>query len=143
MDTSGRSSAFYLYDFDGPSGRGSMGTGTLGNARETMVAAGDSGSPAFVTKNDQYVLMGINNFAADFASGAAPSYKFGNGGGGMRLSDPRFISWLREKSGYAIHATSDPDAGDAPIPGWAGLLLAGSLLVGLRVHHAGRIRAKA
>jgi hypothetical protein len=134
IDSSGKTSAFYLYDFDGPTGKGAMGNGTLGNTRETMVAPGDSGSPAFMTtSNGQTVLMGINNFATAF-SGGTLTYTFGQGGGGMRLSDPRFISWLREKSEYSIRMASDPDddVGSAPIPAWALGALAGSLLVLIR-----------
>ena len=44
LDASGRTSPFFLYDFDGPSGAGQLGGPTLGNATETCVAGGDSGS---------------------------------------------------------------------------------------------------
>jgi len=135
MDKSGRSSTFYLYDFDGPTGQGSMGGGTLGNTRESMVAVGDSGSPAFISRNNQYLLMGINNFAADFSGGTtATTYKFGNGGGGMCLSDPRFISWLRQKSDNTMRTSSDAETtSKLPVPVWAGALVSSGFLVALRI----------
>ena len=39
VDASGRSSLFYLFDFDGPSGVGALGGATLGNSLETGLAA--------------------------------------------------------------------------------------------------------
>jgi hypothetical protein len=108
VDASVRTSAFYLYDFDGPTGNGQMGGSTLGNARETMVAPGDSGSPAFVTSAGRNVVMGINTFAAPGKGSPNITYTFGNGGGGIRLSDPRFIQWLRATSANEIHLASEP-----------------------------------
>lgn len=133
VDGSGRTSAFYIYDFDGSTGNGAFGGKTLGNTRETMVAVGDSGSPAFVTQNGKRYLMGINSFAADVSNIGSITYTFGNGGGGIRLSDPRFVSWLREKSTFDIRMASDPELaeGDAPLPLWALGLLGMGLLAAM------------
>ncbi|MGL1311187.1 hypothetical protein ACSTKO_24475, partial [Vibrio parahaemolyticus] len=60
LDTSGLISRFYVYDFDGPTGNGSLGGPTLGNSTETLVAVGDSGSPAFVRSGNSLQLFGIN-----------------------------------------------------------------------------------
>lgn len=121
VDTSGRSSLFYLYDFDGPSGNGVFGGPTLGNAVETLVAGGDSGSPAFIGG----ALLGINTFVAQPVAGQPNDYKFGMFGGGMLLSRPEFLDWIDATTGY----TASADAVDIPtLPQWA--LIAGTLLMG-------------
>ena len=119
IDTSGRSSLFYLYDFDGPSGQGTFGGATLGNASETMVASGDSGSPAFLTGAGGIQLAGINTFVAA-QSGGSLTYTFGNLGGGILLSDPRFATWINEKTQLSGGTDSD---GEVPLPLWALLSL--------------------
>lgn len=63
LDTSGRTSLFYLYDFDGPTGSGVMGGATLGNTVETIVQGGDSGSPALIGLPGAYRLVGIKHGA--------------------------------------------------------------------------------
>lgn len=121
VDASGRSSLFYLYDFDGPSGSGVFGGPTLGNAVETLVAGGDSGSPAFIGG----ALMGINTFVAQPVAGQPNDYKFGMFGGGMLLSRAEFLNWIDATTGY----TASADAVDIPtLPQWA--LIAGTLLLG-------------
>ena len=130
VDTSGHNSSFFLYDFDGPDGNGPMGGPTLGNGRETMVAVGDSGAPAFSLINGYRVVTGICTFASPLNSGRALNYGFGQGGGGMLLSDPRFIAWLMEKSGGSVRLLSSlPALGhvDYRLPA----LAAGTLLTGL------------
>ncbi|GAB2877039.1 hypothetical protein GCM10027046_01070 [Uliginosibacterium flavum] len=130
VDASGRSSSFFLYDFDGPDGDGAMGGPTLGNARESMVSGGDSGAPAFTLINGYHVLTGICTFATPLNSGRALNYGFGQGGGGMLLSDARFIVWLLEKSGGSVRLLSTlPESGhvDYRLPA----LAAGTLLTGL------------
>jgi hypothetical protein len=136
IDKSGRSGAFYLYDFDGPSGNGPLGGSTLGNDRETMVAGGDSGSPAFVDSAGRMAVMGINTFAAPLGSGTAITYTFGQGGGGMRLSDPRVINWLRTTSGNEVHLASEPVSmlHTHATPLIAGLSVAGAALVAVLYH---------
>lgn len=130
VDASGRSSSFFLYDFDGPDGNGPMGGPTLGNARESMVSGGDSGAPAFTLINGYRVVTGICTFASPLNSGRALNYSFGQGGGGMLLSDARFIAWLVEKSGGGVRLLSTlPKLGrfDYRLPA----LAAGTLLTGL------------
>lgn len=101
IDRSGRSSAFYLYDFDGPSGSGPLGTGSLGNHRETLTAAGDSGSPAFVLEAGEWVVAGVNTFVTRAGGGRPGSYRFGSDGGGIDLGNPRFAAWLARVTGTA------------------------------------------
>lgn len=121
LDSSGRSSLFYLYDFDGPSGTGVMGGATLGNAVETLVAGGDSGSPAFIGM----ALAGISTFVSQPVAGQPNDYKFGMVGGGMLLSRPEFQSWIDATTGY----TTMGAAVDIPtLPQWA--LIAGAMLLG-------------
>ncbi|MEC5384227.1 trypsin-like serine protease [Uliginosibacterium sp. H3] len=144
IDASGRSSAFYLYDFDGPTGTGPLGGITLGNARETMVAGGDSGSPAFVTSAGRIVVMGINTFATPLGTGSAITYTFGQGGGGMRLSDPKFISWLRTASGNEVRLASEPvgQLEGMLVPALAGAGAAGSALLALMLKRRNRKSSK-
>lgn len=86
-------SLYYLFDFDGPSGDGTLGAHSLGNAIETGLAGGDSGSPAYAVIDGRSWLVGINNFVWS-SSKVAGAYGFGTGSGGVLLSDPRFITWL-------------------------------------------------
>lgn len=134
VDASGRSSLFYLYDFDGPSGTGVFGGPTLGNAIETLVAGGDSGSPAFIGG----ALMGINTFVAQPVAGQPNDYKFGMFGGGMLLSRPEFLNWIDATTGY----TASIDAVDVPtLPQWA--LIFGTLLMGTIAFRAQALRRHA
>jgi hypothetical protein len=100
VDKSGRVSSFYLYDFDGPSGNGSLGGPTIGNTVETMVAPGDSGSPVFARIDGRTWLVGINTLGAPSAAGRTMDSKFGNVGGGMLLSYPPFIDWIEAVIGH-------------------------------------------
>ena len=130
LDNTGLSSRFYLYDFDGPSGRGALGGTTLGNATETLVGPGDSGGPAFVASGGSLTLLGIDTFVAPASTGAPTNYEFGMLGGGILASDPRFAQWLHSATegtlgGAAIDA-------DGPLPVWAlGLLAVGLAGVGM------------
>ena len=125
IDSSGRSSLFYLYDFDGPTGNGAFGGVTLGNGLETGLASGDSGSPAYATINGQRWLIGINNLVAAAPGASAIDYKFGTICGGMLLSDARFISWLTAQTQGTL-GQSSANGGDVPLPAWSiGLLAAG------------------
>lgn len=137
LDSSGRSSLFYLYDFDGPSGAGSFGGPTLGNALETLVVSGDSGGPAFIGTSGSYRLVGINTFVASPVAGEPASYRFGTLGGGMLLTRPEFLTWIDTVTGYT---TPNPVAVPT-LPQWA-TILALSLLgvIGLR-SRALRVRA--
>ena len=95
LDTSGLTSSFFVYDFDGPTGNGPLGGPTLGNAIETMVAAGDSGGPSFIQVGSSLQLLGINTFAAAPVANQPVTYTFGDLGGGIVAADPRFAAWLQ------------------------------------------------
>jgi hypothetical protein len=94
VDASGKRSLFYLFDFDGPAGNGLLGGPTLGNRSESGLAPGDSGSPAYTQVDGEVWLLGINNMVVAQPWNSAVDYQFGTLGGGMLLSDPRFLSWL-------------------------------------------------
>lgn len=85
--------ALYYFDFDGPTlatngiGANTPSNATLGNSLETSVAAGDSGSPAFVKDaGGNWLLAGINTFHL------GTGYGFGSGGGGQVLAG--YASWI-------------------------------------------------
>jgi len=124
VDNSGKQSRFYIYDFDGPTGNGPLGGPTLGNATETLVAVGDSGSPAFVRNGNALLVFGINTFVSN-PSGGSVTYQFGTIGGGIVACDPRFASWLQT----ATHGTlGEPlQVADGPLPLWSDALLAALL----------------
>jgi hypothetical protein len=129
LDTSGLSSRFFVYDFDGPTGNGSLGGPTLGNALETMVAVGDSGGPSFVEVGAGLQVLGINTFAAAPLPNQSPTYTFGNLGGGIVAADPRFASWLQTTTQGTMPAPAGSQSdSDGPLPPWSYLLLGGALL---------------
>lgn len=125
-DNSGRSSRFFVYDFDGPTGNGPLGGPTIGNTVETLVAVGDSGSPSFVHNGAALQLFGINNFVSP-SSGTTVNYEFGTLGGGIVACDPVFASWLQS----ATNGTLGVTARDVPLPAWAVGLLAIALSIGI------------
>jgi Trypsin-like peptidase domain len=131
VDASGRSSLFYLFDFDGPSGVGALGGATLGNSLETGLASGDSGSPVFATIAGKRWLLGINNLTSPAPGGTAVDFRFGTLGGGILLSDPRFIGWLTTQTQGTLGQPSG-SVGQVPLPLWAlgglGLLLSRAAL---------------
>ena len=134
-DDSGRTSAFFLFDFDGPSGNGFLGGGTLGNAVETGAAGGDSGSPVFADIDGATWLVGLTTFVASTAQGVPVDYRFGTLGGGMVLSHPRFLEWLRTVTGNTLVTT--PVDTDVPLPPWALGAVATALTATLmRARHA-------
>jgi hypothetical protein len=130
LDSSGLTSKFFLYDFDGPTGDGPLGGPTLGNSLETLVAVGDSGSPSFVINNGGLQLFGINTFVSDSPSTAPITYEFGTVGGGIVASDPRFASWLQTSTAGTLGQTP---SNDVPVPMWANELLALSLAIAILV----------
>lgn len=93
----GRINAVYYFDFDGPAPEHNrFGDGGLGNALETTLAGGDSGSPAFVRDmRGMLWLAGVNSFRF----GHAPT--FGNGGGGQVLS--AYLDWISTVLGADPH----------------------------------------
>jgi len=104
IDSSGLTSRFYIYDFDGPTGNGSSGGPTTGNTSETLVAVGDSGGPSFVRNGNVLQLFGINTFVSAPAAGASVNYQFGTIGGGIVASEPRFASWLQTATNGTLGA---------------------------------------
>lgn len=121
IDDSGRSSLFFLYDFDGRWGNGPLGESTLGNAVETGVAPGDSGGPAYAEIGGQRWLLGINTVTLSSGAGGPVDFRFGTIGGGMLLGDPRFIAWLEAQTGGTLAPLPQP-----PAPAWTlGLAAAG------------------
>jgi hypothetical protein len=127
VDTSGLTSRFFVYDFDGPTGNGSLGGPTLGNALETMVAVGESGGPTFIQVGSSLQLLGINTFAAAPVANQAITYTFGDLGGGIVAADPRFAAWLQATTAGTMPATDSNDT-DGPLPVWSYILLGGLLL---------------
>ena len=85
----------YLFDFDDPLGKThQLGGASLGNRIETMIASGDSGSPAFVDVEGQWEVAGINTFQiGDPARGSVPP-RFGSLGGGMWI--PAYTQWVTD-----------------------------------------------
>lgn len=84
----------FRFDFDGATGNGSMGGGTLGNDRETTIGGGDSGGPSFALIDAEnpnlassYQLIGVNTFTQGFN---AP--KFGSLGGGINVYP--YLAWI-------------------------------------------------
>lgn len=83
----------YVFYFDSPDGRYNAKSGpSLGNCKETTLAGGDSGSPAFVNSNGRWLLAGINTFQMTLPQGAAPP-RFGSAGGGMWV--PAYKNWIK------------------------------------------------
>jgi hypothetical protein len=125
LDASGRSSPFFVYDFDGPSGPGPLGGPSLGNATETCVASGDSGAPAFVDHDGGLALMGLCSVSLGFAGSASV---FGAGGGGPVLAHAPYLSWLQAQTGGAVQWVSQLRSADVPLAsGWAMALAGGAL----------------
>lgn len=84
---SARVPLIYLFRFDAPGSRGS-----LGNAVETGLASGDSGGPAFVIEGGRPALAGINTFVRTTSPKTRPDYRFGTLGGGQALAG--HAGWL-------------------------------------------------
>ena len=130
VDTGTRTSRFYLYDFDGPAGNGSLGGSTTGNAAETLVAVGDSGGPSFIRVGNRLQLFGINTFVSPPSGQTTVNYEFGNAGGGIVACDPRFANWIISTT----LATALIAGAEVPLPLWAGGLLAVLLAAALVIH---------
>jgi hypothetical protein len=78
QDDSGRPAAneVFRFDFDGPTGNGTFGGGTLGNDIETQLGGGDSGGPSFVGTT----VVGVNTFTQ-----GSNTPLFGSLGGGINV----------------------------------------------------------
>lgn len=95
----------YLFDFDDPHGKhNALGGVSLGNALESTIASGDSGSPAFVNLDGEWQIAGINTFQINDAARGAPA-RFGALGGGMWL--PAYGQWLTDSMKPQAPRTSD------------------------------------
>jgi len=92
VDGSGHN-AIFVYDFDGLGAPNFVGNTGLGNANETCVASGDSGSPSFVNVGGVWKIAGVNTFVTTFAGGPTTASTFGTGGGG-NLVWP-YQSWIQ------------------------------------------------
>lgn len=128
LDASGRSSPFWVCDFDGPSGSGPLGGASLGNALETCMASGDSGSPVFIDSGIGPALYGLSTLVLNFGNGAASS-TFGSGGGGPVLAHAPYLTWLLAQTEGQAKLLSQVDTADVPVaPAWALGLLGAALL---------------
>jgi hypothetical protein len=108
-------SAIFVYDFDGAGAANVLGNAGLGNARETCVAAGDSGSPSFISVSGIWKIAGVNTFATTFPGGATTPSIFGTGGGG-NLVWP-YQSWIQ---GVLSRPVNDSFANRIALTGAAG-----------------------
>jgi secreted trypsin-like serine protease len=110
-------SEVFMFDFDGPTGKGMWGVGSLGADVEASFAGGDSGAPVFVQRDGTWLLAGI----AAFNSGVT----FGTVGGGTVVAP--YQAWIQGQ----ISAVPEADT--------RALLLAGLACVGFAA--AGRRRS--
>jgi secreted trypsin-like serine protease len=114
---SGRAELFY-FDFDGGGQPNRLGGAGLGNAVETSMATGDSGSPAFLAGTSPPVLFGISTFLVSFANGSTDPGTFGTGGGGQLASG--YAAWIEQTvAATSPVSMSGDEYGEAPLPGWA------------------------
>ena len=77
----------FRFDFDGPTGNGSLGGSTLGNDKETTLGGGDSGGPSLVLSAGSYMLAGVNTFTQ-----GSNTPKFGSLGGGINVFP--YTNWI-------------------------------------------------
>lgn len=128
-DGSGRPELFY-FDFDGGGQPSRLGGPGLGNAVETSMSSGDSGSPAFVADTSPPQLFGINTFLFSFPNGPADPGTFGTGGGGQVVAS--YAVWI-DATVAATSPTADaPGEGEAPLPLWSAALIAAACAARLR-----------
>jgi secreted trypsin-like serine protease len=90
----------FQFDFDGPTGNGSMGGPTLGNDIETTFGGGDSGGPSFIFHDGQWKIAGVNTF---IAGGTASAPLFGSLAGGMYI--PTYAPWINSVASVPEPAT--------------------------------------
>ena len=116
VDSSGRSSLFYLFDFDGAQGNGLIGGADARQCGRDRPLVRRFRQPRL--RDDPWPdLAGGHRQHRSHAQCGAADFRFGTGGGGILLSDPRFIEWLQAQTGRL----GDPGAseGDIPVPSWA------------------------
>lgn len=127
---SGRAELYY-FDFDGGGQPNRLGGTGLGNAVETSMATGDSGSPVFLAGTSPAVLFGINTFLVSFANGPTDPGTFGTGGGGQLASG--YAAWIEQTvAATSPVSTSGDETGEAPLPAWALSLVAAACALRLK-----------
>jgi len=84
----------FEFDFDGPSGTGEYGGGTLGNEIETSLGPGDSGGPAFILDGSEYKIAGVSTYM--WRHEGQEYGTFGTGGGGMMVS--AYDDWISSQA---------------------------------------------
>ncbi|MCX7231283.1 MAG: trypsin-like peptidase domain-containing protein [Burkholderiales bacterium] len=127
---SGWGELFY-FDFDGGGQPNRLGGTGLGNAVETSMATGDSGSPVFLAGTSPPVLLGISTFLVAFANGPTDPGTFGTGGGGQLASG--YAAWIEQTVAATSPVSMGGDEnGEAPLPAWALSLVAAACAVLLR-----------
>ncbi|HEX2797582.1 MAG TPA: trypsin-like serine protease [Immundisolibacter sp.] len=80
----------FMFDFDGSTGNGVWGAGSLGANREAGFAGGDSGAPVFVQRGDTWLLAGIGAFNG---STGGNNVEFGAVGGGTVVA--AYQDWIQ------------------------------------------------
>lgn len=95
----------FIFDFDGPTGTGFIGGGTLGNDKETAIRGGDSGGPAFVDVAGTTAIAGIIGFEYTIGGLAPPAGEFGTMGGGPMITADKW-TWIQS---VAPNATLLPE----------------------------------
>jgi secreted trypsin-like serine protease len=120
-DGSGRAELYY-FDFDGGSQPNRLGGAGLGNAEETSMSTGDSGSPVFVAGTSPPMLFGINTFLFAFPNGPTDPGTFGTGGGGQLSSG--YATWIDATVAATSPVAAAENEGEAPLPGWSLAIIA-------------------
>ena len=82
----------YLFRFDAPAAGAKQRSASLGNLRETGLAVGDSGSPAFIQTRAGVVVVGINSFVSQSSAPGHVPFGFGATSGGQFLAPHR--AWI-------------------------------------------------
>lgn len=121
-DVAKGASEVFMFDFDGPTGNGVWGAGTLGADVEAGFAGGDSGAPVFVQRGGTWLLAGIGAFNG---STGGSNVAFGAVGGGTVIAP--YQDWIQ----LQISAVPEGDT-------WA-LLLAGLAFAGFAASGRRRI----
>lgn len=121
-DVTNGASEVFMFDFDGPTGNGVWGAGSLGANLEAGFAGGDSGAPVFVQRDGTWLLAGIGAFNG---STGGSNVAFGAAGGGTVIAP--YQDWIQ----LQISAVPEGDT-------WA-LLLAGLACAGFATSGRRRI----
>lgn len=128
-DGSGRPELFY-FDFDGGGQPNRIGGTGFGNAVETSMSSGDSGSPSFVADTSPPQLFGVNTFLFAFPNGPADPGTFGTGGGGQVVAS--YATWIDATVAATSPAAAAEGDGEAPLPAWSAALIAAACAARLR-----------